>query len=54
MLADPLTKAMDASKLMAALDDNYWSCMQPHESIIKKRAKQIARAKTKPQVSGSL
>ena len=54
MLADPLTKAMDASKLMDALDNNYWSCVQPHESIIKKRVKQIARAKTKPQVSGSL
>ncbi len=54
MLADPLTKATDASKLMDALDNNYWSCVQPHESIIKKRAKQIARSKTKPQVIGSL
>ena len=46
MLADPLTKAMDATKLMSALDTNTWSIVQPHESIIKKRAKQLARSKT--------
>ena len=46
MLADPLTKAMDAAKLMAALDSNWWSIVQPHESIVKKRAKQLARSKT--------
>ena len=31
MIINPLVKAMDATKLMAALDENYWSIVQPHE-----------------------
>ena len=47
MIADPLTKAMEPDKLMAALDSNHWDIEQPIESVIKKRAKQLARRKTK-------
>jgi len=46
MLADPLTKAMDCEKLNTALENNYWNIEQPIESVLKKRAKQLARRKT--------
>ena len=47
MIADPLTKAMEADKLMAALDSNHWDIEQLIESVIKKKAKQLARLKMK-------
>ena len=51
MLADCLTKLMDATKLLESLDSNYWSCKQPIESLMKKRVKQKQRrsAKTSKQ-----
>lgn len=45
MIADPLTKVMDPIKLQTALDTNYWSLVQPVESLAKKRAKQAQRRK---------
>ena len=50
MIADCLTKLMDATKLMESLN-NYWSCKQPIESLMKKRTKQAQRrtAKTTKQ-----
>ena len=53
MLADPLTKAMEADKLMTALRTNSWDLTQPIESVIKKKAKQLARRKTKPEGENS-
>ena len=47
MIADPLTKAMDSSKLVEALTNNFWDFNQPIESVLKKRAKQLQRRKTK-------
>jgi hypothetical protein len=47
MIADPLTKAMDSSKLVEALTNNFWDFNQPVESALKKRAKQLQRRKTK-------
>ena len=46
MLADPLTKVMEPVKLLEALESNFWDTQQPLESVIKKRAKQLARRKT--------
>ena len=46
MLADPLTKKMDAKKMWDALDSNYWDMKQPIESLRKKRLKQEQRRKT--------
>ena len=46
MLADPLTKSMEADKMNEAIDENRWSFKQPVESVLKKRAKQLARRKT--------
>ena len=46
MLADPLTKKMEATKLWEALDSNYWDMKQPIESLRKKRLKQEQRRKT--------
>jgi hypothetical protein len=46
MLADPLTKSMDAKTLVEALDNCYWDLTQPADSLIKKKAKQLARRKT--------
>ena len=43
MLADCLTKVMDASKLMATLESNFWDIKQPIESLRKKRLKQAQR-----------
>ena len=45
MLADPLTKEMEADKLIAFLETNVWDISQPIESVQKKRAKQVARRK---------
>ena len=50
MLADPLTKQMEAIKLIEALDSNMWNIRQPIESIVKKRAKQLSRRKNPEQV----
>ena len=47
MIADPFTKAMEPDKLVAALDSNLWDIEQPIESVIKKKAKQLARRKLK-------
>ena len=49
MIADPLTKAMDSSKLMTALETNHWDIKQPLESVLKKKAKQLQRRKTIPE-----
>jgi hypothetical protein len=46
MLADPLTKPMDASKMLHAMKTNYWDMKQPIESLRKKREKQRQRHKT--------
>ena len=51
MLADPLTKVMEPWKLDEALDTNYWSLKQPIDSIMKKRAKQLQRRKTKDEMT---
>jgi len=45
MLADPLTKSMDADKLNQFLISNTWDLSQPVESVQKKRAKQLAKRK---------
>jgi len=45
MLADPLTKKMDAKKMWDALDSNFWDMKQPIESLRKKRLKQEQRRK---------
>ena len=50
MLADPLTKQMEANKLMEAMDSNVWNIRQPIESVIKKRAKQLARSKNPERI----
>ena len=46
MIADPLTKVMSPDKLVTAMQSNYWDTSQPIESVVKKRAKQLARRKT--------
>ena len=46
MMTDPLTKVMDAAKLLQVLDTNERDLTQPIESIQKKRLKQIQRRKT--------
>ncbi len=46
MAADALTKLMDATPLCTFVSTNSWSLMQPHESKLKKKAKQLARRKT--------
>jgi hypothetical protein len=43
MLCDPLTKAMEAEKLVEFVSSNSWSTAQPSESMLRKRAKQAAR-----------
>ena len=48
MIADPLTKTMEPDKLLEALDSNRWNFKQPIESVLKKKAKQLARRKTAP------
>ena len=45
MLADPMTKNMEADKLIEFLSTNWWDTSQPIESVMKKQAKQIARRK---------
>ena len=45
MLADPLTKIMDPSKMIQALESNYWNLEQPINSVIIKKAKQLQRHK---------
>ena len=45
MLADPMTKNMEADKLIEFLSTNWWDTRQPIESVLKKQAKQIARRK---------
>ena len=54
MLADPLTKAMDAKYLVEALDNCYWNLGQPADSLIKKKAKQLARRKTPVDEDGEI
>ena len=46
MLADPLTKKMEAITRWEALSSNYWDMKQPVESLRKKRLKQEQRRKT--------
>ena len=45
MLADPMTKSMEADKLVEFLATNQWDTSQPIESVMKKQAKQNARRK---------
>ena len=53
MIADPLTKAMDSSKLFTAIQDNFWDITQPIESVLKKRAKPLQRRKTVDDLTDS-
>ena len=46
MAVDALTKIMDLNAVNTFAGSNFWSLKQPHESILKKKAKQIARRKT--------
>jgi hypothetical protein len=46
MAADALTKIMDLNAVHTFAGSNYWSLKQPHESKLKKKAKQLARRKT--------
>ena len=46
MIADPLTKAMDAEKLIYVMTSAYYNIKQPIASLAKKRQKQIQRSKT--------
>ena len=46
MLADTLTKRMDAKKLWEALDSNFWDMKQPIESLRRKKLKQEQRRRT--------
>jgi hypothetical protein len=45
MVADPLTKVMEPTKLLATMDSNSWDVSQPIEAVAKKRAKQASRRK---------
>ena len=51
MIADPLTKSMEADKLQAVLDTNIWDISQPIESVAKKRAKQLGRRKRQETIT---
>jgi len=46
MAADALTKVMDLNAVNTFAGSNFWSLKQPHESKLKKKAKQLARRKT--------
>ena len=46
MVADPLTKVMESTKLVECLTTNKLNIEQPIDSVIKKRAKQLQRRKT--------
>ena len=45
MIADPLTKLMESTKLSEAIETNWLDTSQPIDSVIKKRAKQLQRRK---------
>ena len=45
-LADPMTKIMEPDKLVQVMQTGYWNIEQPIESVLKKKAKQLARRKT--------
>ena len=47
MVCDPLTKRMEGAKLTNVIDSNYWDLRQPHEALMKKRAKQAQRRSAK-------
>ena len=49
MIANPLTEAMEPDKIIAALDSNFWDIEQPIASVLKKKAKQLARKKVKAE-----
>ena len=52
MAADALTKIMDLTAISNFAESNFWSLKQPHDSKLKKRAKQLARRKTQdPEVT---
>ena len=53
MIADPLTEVMDPYKLTTALSSNYWSIIQPLESVVQKQAKQLARKKLRDAAKAS-
>ena len=46
MVADPLAKVMESTKLAECLTTNKLNIEQPIDSVIKKRAKQLQRRKT--------
>ena len=52
MVADPLTKVMESTKLVECLFTNCLNVEQPIESVIKKRAKQLQRRKTADPADG--
>ena len=52
MVADPLTKVMESTKLVECLFTNCLKVEQPIESVIKKRAKQLQRRKTADPADG--
>ena len=53
MIADPLTKTMEPTKMQEALNENYWNTKQPIQSVIEKQAKSLARRKGKGETKGS-
>ena len=48
MVADPLTKVMEPTKLVHVMETNELDVKQPIDSIVKKRAKQLQRRKGNP------
>ncbi|OLQ03412.1 Copia protein [Symbiodinium microadriaticum] len=54
MIADPMTKVMEPTKLVEALKTNTLDVEQPLESVVKKRAKQLQRRSTKKEEDDDL
>ena len=54
LIVDPLTKRMDPEKLVRAMMEGTWNLAQPIEILMKKRAKQLQRRKTVPDVNGEI
>ena len=54
MIADPMTKVMEPTKLVEVLKTNMLDVEQPLESVVKKRAKQLQRRSTKKEEDDDL
>ena len=54
MIADPMTKVMEPTKLVEALKTNTFDVEQPLESVVKKRTKQLQRRSTKKEEDDDL